>query len=88
VREGSGQIRVASPQLLNCGSGIDEVATRLRPLLDDDETQKAVEVLLRDFADPESVGPRRVAEFIGGGPNDEVQADVVGFVAELLRKVR
>jgi hypothetical protein len=72
----------------NYGSGIDEVVTRLRPLLDDDEAQKAADVLARDFTDPESVGPRRVAEFIGGGPDDEVQADVVGFVAELLRKLR
>jgi hypothetical protein len=72
----------------NYGTGLDDVASRLRPLLDDDEAQKAVDVLDRDFTDPESVGPRRVAEFIGGGPDDDIQADVVGFVAELLRRLR
>jgi len=72
----------------NYGSSIDEVATRLRPLLDDDEAQKAVDVLDRDFTDPESLGPRRVAEFIGGGPDDDIQADVVGFLGDLLRKLR
>ncbi|MDH5672841.1 MAG: hypothetical protein OEZ06_11870 [Myxococcales bacterium] len=72
----------------NYGTGIDEVATKLRPLLDDGEAQKAVDVLNRDFMDPESVGPRRVAEFVGGGPDEDIQADVVGFVADLLRKLR
>lgn len=69
----------------NYGNGVGDVADQLRPLLDDQEANKAVEVLRRDFADPESVGPRRVAEFMTGGPADEVQADVVGFVGALLR---
>jgi hypothetical protein len=29
----------------------------------------------------------RVAEFITGRPDDEIQADVVGFVAEVFRLV-
>lgn len=57
---------------------------KLAPLLDDAEAQKAVDILRRDFTDPESVGPRRVAEFVTGGPDDDVQADVVGFVGQLL----
>ncbi|MDD9947851.1 MAG: hypothetical protein OXU20_42825 [Myxococcales bacterium] len=68
----------------NYGGGMGDVLGRLRPLLDDDEATKAVEVLRRDFTDPEAVGPRRVAEFVSGGPSDEVQADVVGFVSQLL----
>ena len=72
----------------NYGKGVDDIATRLRSLLDDEEAQKAVDVLDRDFTDPESLGPRRVAEFIGGGPDDDIQADVVGFVGDLLRKIR
>ena len=71
----------------NYGSGIGDVVGKLRPLLDDDEVIKAVEVLRRDFMDPEAVGPRRVAEFVTGGPDDEVQADVVGFVSQLLRSL-
>jgi hypothetical protein len=45
-------------------------------------------VLDRDFTDPEIVGPRRVADFIRGGPDDQIQADVVGFVVDLLRRLR
>jgi hypothetical protein len=70
--------------LRNYGSGVGDVMAKLQPLLDDDEAGKALDVLRRDFTDPESVGPRRVAEFITGGPDDEVHADVVGFVAQLL----
>jgi hypothetical protein len=70
--------------LRNYGSGVGDVVVKLQPLLDDDEARKALDVLRRDFTDPDSVGPRRVAEFITGGPDDDVQADVVGFVAQLL----
>jgi len=35
----------------------------------------------------QSGGPRRVAEFLMAGPNDEIQADVVGFVRELLKNL-
>ena len=59
------------------------VAT-LQPLLDDEEAAKALNVLRRDFTDPESVGPRRVAEFITGGSDDDLQADVMGLVSQLL----
>jgi hypothetical protein len=69
----------------NYGNGIGDVVSKLRPLLDDAEATKAVEVLRRDFTDPESVGPRRVAEFVTGGLDDDVQADVVGFVSQLLK---
>jgi hypothetical protein len=34
------------------------------------------------------VGPRRVAEFLQGGPDDEIQADVVGFVKALLDRCK
>lgn len=60
------------------------VATKLAPLLDEPEAKKALKVLRRDFMDPDSVGPRRVAEFITGGPDDDLQADVVGYVVRLL----
>ena len=69
----------------NYGAGIGDVVDKLRPLLDDDEAAKAVDVLRRDFTDPEAVGPRRVAEFVTRGPDDEVQADVVGFVSQFLK---
>jgi len=70
----------------NYGSGIDDVFKCLNPLLHEQETQKALQILRRDFSDPDKVGPRRVAEFLYLAPSDELQADVVGFVRELLRK--
>ena len=68
----------------NYGSGVGDVVAKLAPLLDDAEAQKAVSILRRDFSDPESLGPRRVAEFVTGGPDDATLADVVGFVGQLL----
>ena len=70
----------------NYGSGVDDVVAKLQPLLADGETQKALAILRRDFLDPENVGPSRVAEFIMGGPDADLQADVVGFVSQLLDK--
>jgi len=68
----------------NYGSGVDDVVAKLRPLLDDGETRRALGILRRDFLDPESVGPRRVAEFVSDRPDTDLQADVVGFVSQVL----
>ena len=68
----------------NYGAGVDEVASRLKPLLDDPSAGEAVRILSQDFREHDGVGPRRVAEFIKGMPDDEIQADVVGFVRQLL----
>lgn len=72
----------------NYGAGVDDVVAKLRPLLDDEEAKKALDILRRDFTDPEGLGPMRVAEFIAGGPDDSIQADVVGFVIRLLDRCR
>ena len=68
----------------NAGAGVEDVATRLRPLLSDPASVDALAVLRRDFLDPNAVGPRRVAEFMGGEPDDVIQADAVGYVRSLL----
>jgi len=68
----------------NFGSGVEDVAACLRPFIDDPEAQRAIDVLRTDFLDHEGVGPRRVAEFLRDGPDDEIQADVVVFVKALL----
>lgn len=68
----------------NYGREVGDVARQLLPLLNDEEALRAVSVLERDFVDPDGVGPRRVAEFVTGGRDDGLQADVVGFVAQLL----
>jgi len=68
----------------NFGSGVEDVAVHLRPLLGDRSAAEAIAILRRDFLDHNGLGPRRVAEFQTGGPDDAIQADVVGFVRELL----
>lgn len=70
----------------NYGSGIDDVLEHINSMLHENIAQKALEILRRDFSEPDGVGPRRVAEFLYHTPNDEVQADVAGFIRELLRK--
>jgi hypothetical protein len=71
--------------LQNYGAGVEDVARRLSPLLRAPEAAEAVEVLRRDFSEHDAVGPHRAAAFLHGGPDDQTQADVVGFVAQLLR---
>jgi len=70
----------------NYGSGVGDVAACLRPFVDDDAAAGAIAILRRDFLDHNSVGPRRVAEFMTGGPDDAIQADVVGFFGELVAR--
>ncbi len=68
----------------NFGSGVEDVAAALRPLLVDESAADAIAVLRRDFLVHDAIGPRRVAEFLAGGPDDTIQADVVGFVRRLI----
>ena len=70
--------------LRNYGNGPWDVSEALRPLLGDETASQAVDVLKRDFMDHNGVGPRRVAEFLVGGPEDVIQADVVGVFTRLL----
>jgi hypothetical protein len=72
----------------NYGSGVNQVADRLRPLVADAEAQRAISILQRDFSDIESVGPLRVAEFVSGAPDDDIQSDVVGFIGQLLERIK
>jgi len=71
----------------NYGAGPQDVGVKLRALLDDAEAQRAVAILQRDFAAPDAVGPKRVARFLSGGDDADVQADVVGFIGQLLAGV-
>jgi hypothetical protein len=66
---------------------VDDVAAKLRPLLDDPEAQRALEILKRDFSEPDALGPMRVARFVTGDRDSDLQADVVGFVSQLLAKL-
>lgn len=71
--------------LQNFGSGgIGEVAERLRPFRDDPAARLALGHLQDDFSDIDSVGPMRVADFLHGRPDDDLQADARGLVLDLL----
>ena len=70
----------------NYGTGVDDICRCLGPLLKEAETQKALEILNRNFFEPDSVGPSRVARFLYEGIDADLQADVVGFVRELLSR--
>lgn len=71
----------------NFGAGPVDVASKMTPLLDDPDAQRALAVLQRDFVEVDAVGPMRVAAFLTGGRDDELQAEVVNFVAQLLALV-
>lgn len=68
----------------NYGSGIADVATKLRPLLDSNYATRAIQILRADFLDPEGLGPRRVGDFLGSPLDETIRADVVGYVSQLL----
>ena len=71
---------------MNYGEGVEDVNKYLAPLLDDPQTRRALEILQSDFSDHDKIGPRRVAEFLHRGPNEDLQADVVGFIRDLLSR--
>ena len=72
----------------NYGMGVDDVYNGLKSILREKETIEALEILERDFFSIDAVGPRRVAEFIGNVDDEELKADVVGFIKELLSKCK
>jgi hypothetical protein len=64
----------------NIDGGIQRVSEHLAVLKNDDDTRKAVNILRNDFLDINGIGPRRVAEFVSGGADENIQADVVGDI--------
>ena len=70
------------------GTVVDDVADRLKPLLVDPAARSALAILREDFTDHDAVGPRRAAAFLNAGqPDDETQADVVGYAVQLLNRL-
>jgi hypothetical protein len=74
--------------LRHFGNALDDVVARLAPLLGDASAARALAVLERDFAEIESLGPRRVAEFLRGHRDEDLQADVRGLVLDLVARCR
>ena len=68
----------------NYGGGIPDVTASLKPLLNDQSAKVALEYLRSDFNNRESIGPSRVAHFLYGRDDAGTQADVVGFVRQLI----
>jgi hypothetical protein len=64
------------------------VFLRLQPLLNAPSAQKALTILERDFAAVDSVGPLRVAEFLGHRDDETIRADAAGVVRSLLGRCR
>ena len=64
-----------------------DVAQSLTPLLHDHRVRRALDTIRDDFTERDAVGPRRAAQFLRDGPDDEIQADVVGQALALLREL-
>lgn len=69
--------------LRNCPNGIAWIGQRICDFGNRADVHEAVTILQRDFRLIDSVGPVRVAEFLGG-QDDDLQADVAGLVHALL----
>lgn len=74
--------------LQNYGSGRESVVDRMRPLLDDSATQKALAILEEKFVDENAIGPVRVAEFLGDRTDEVARANAVGFCLKFLKEIR
>jgi hypothetical protein len=68
----------------NFGSGVEDIAVALKPLLNEKETKEAIKILKEDFTDNDGIGAVRVARFITGSTDETIQADVAGFIHALL----
>jgi len=68
----------------NYGKGVDDVAARLLPLLDDADAKTALGYIRDEFLTHDATGPMRVAAFIHGDSDDAIQADVVAFMKALV----
>ncbi len=69
------------------GSGVEDLVQRMQPLLLDAHCIQALDILRQDFLAHDGLGPRRVAHFLEGRPDDGIQADVVGFVSLFLESL-
>jgi hypothetical protein len=69
--------------------GVSDIVERLKRHAERNKAvvEDALGRLARDFADPENLGPNRVAEFEGkaGDDPDAIAADAHGYVGDLLK---
>lgn len=74
--------------LRHFGDGLADVASKLKPLLDDPDVPVALGFLEEDFARHDSLGAGAVADFLGDPGSEDVRADVSGLVQALLQLCR
>ena len=67
------------------GVGVRDVAGSLRRLQPNPHVDQALSIIEADFCRHDGLGPVGTAHFIAGGPDDDIQADVVGYSQDLLR---
>ncbi|MFC1852121.1 nucleotidyl transferase AbiEii/AbiGii toxin family protein [candidate division CSSED10-310 bacterium] len=72
----------------NYGKSVEQVAKALKPFLQEREGKECLEILNADFTLHQGPGPIRVAQFLIGGSNDIIQADVVGFISLLMKSCK
>lgn len=72
----------------NFGSGVEDIAAALNPLLNEKETKEALKILKEDFTGNDSIGAVRVARFLTDITDETIQADVAGFIHALLDLIR
>lgn len=65
----------------------DDTVNRLLSIIQDSVAKQALEILREDFTDAGRTGPRRVAEFLFGRADDDLQADVAGQIRALIEAV-
>ena len=70
------------------GVGLDDVVASLNSLEPSSYIEDALAVIERDFCTHDAPGPTGAAQFVAGGLDDDVQADVVGYAQGLLRSMK
>lgn len=68
----------------NYGNTVQDVADRLIPLLGDPVAREALAILRTDFQTIDHVGPLRAAQFLGRRGDEDLRADIVGYVLDLV----
>jgi hypothetical protein len=68
----------------NHGSSVTDVAQCVQPHLEDKHARDALDIIRDNFLDYDAIGPSRVADFVYRRPDDELQAEVVAWMRDLL----
>ena len=64
--------------------GVEETVRSLKTFHEEPLVDDALSIIRRNFSLHDGLGPTSIAIFITGGLDDDIQADVVGFVKALL----